>query len=106
MKIRQCIESRDDLTAAKESGSKAANDDNSEMLNFKKAEEENEANKQRLLEIAKDDKKKYTSMASLNLFEDHSYDSSNYTNVDNFEALDYEDAHHGMSFEKTPKLHF
>ncbi|GJU48293.1 hypothetical protein Tco_1217848 [Tanacetum coccineum] len=80
--------------------------DISKMLNFTKAEEENEANKQRLLELAKDDKKKLTSMPSLNLFEDHSYDSSNYIDVENFEALDYEDAHHGMSFEKTPKLHF
>ncbi|GKD02578.1 hypothetical protein Tco_1177552, partial [Tanacetum coccineum] len=65
------------------------------MLKFRKAEEENEANKQRLLELAKYDKKKLTSMPSLNLFEDHSYDSSNYIDVENFEALDYEDAHHG-----------
>ncbi|GJW75287.1 probable choline kinase 1 [Tanacetum coccineum] len=68
--------------------------DNSEMLNLRKAEEENESNKQRLLELAKDDKKKLTSMPSLNLFEDHSYDSSNYIDVENFEALDYEDARH------------
>ncbi|GKA32452.1 hypothetical protein Tco_0718819 [Tanacetum coccineum] len=80
--------------------------DNFKMLDFRKAEEENEANKQRVLELAKDDKKKLTSMPSLNLFEDHSYDSSNYINVENLEALDYEDAHHGMSFQKTPKLHF
>nr|GEV12439.1 hypothetical protein [Tanacetum cinerariifolium] len=77
--------------------------DNFEMLDFRKAEEENEANK-RVLELAKDDKKKLTFMPSLNLFKDHSYDSSNYINVENFEALDYEDAHHGMPFQKTPKL--
>nr|GEX75227.1 hypothetical protein [Tanacetum cinerariifolium] len=79
--------------------------DDFKMLDFRKAEEENEANKQRVLELAKDDKKKLISMPSLNLFEDHSYDSSNYINMKNFEALDYEDAHHEMSFQKTLKLH-
>ncbi|GKB39080.1 hypothetical protein Tco_0884022 [Tanacetum coccineum] len=68
--------------------------------------EEKEAIKQCLLELAKDHKKQLASMPRLNLFKDQSYDDSFYIDEENFEALYYEDAHLGMSFEKSPKFHF
>ncbi|GKB02250.1 hypothetical protein Tco_0830339 [Tanacetum coccineum] len=73
---------------------------------YQKAEEEKETNKQRLLELAKDHKKQLASMPRLNLFKDQSYDDSFYIDEENFEALYYEDAHLGMSFEKSSKFHF
>ncbi|GKE72275.1 hypothetical protein Tco_1534316 [Tanacetum coccineum] len=57
-----------------------------------KAEEEKEANKKCLLELAKDHKKQLASMLHLNLFGDQSYDDSFYSGKENFEASDYEDA--------------
>ncbi|GJX70635.1 hypothetical protein Tco_0307806, partial [Tanacetum coccineum] len=75
-----------------------------EDYKYWKAEEEKAANKQRLLELAKNHKKQLASMSRLNSFDDQSYDDLFQSDKENFEALDYEDAHLGMSFERSPKI--
>ncbi|GJZ80794.1 hypothetical protein Tco_0645788 [Tanacetum coccineum] len=75
-----------------------------EDYKYWKAEEEKAANEQRLLKLAKKHKKQLASMSRLNSFDDQSYDDLFQSDKENFEALDYEDAHLGMSFERSPKI--
>ncbi|GJR12627.1 hypothetical protein Tco_0795279 [Tanacetum coccineum] len=75
-----------------------------EDYKYWKAEEEKAADEQRLLELAKNHKKQLASMSRLNSFDDQSYDDLFQSDKENFEALDYEDAHLGMSFERSPKI--
>ncbi|GKF42199.1 hypothetical protein Tco_0125541 [Tanacetum coccineum] len=69
-------------------------------LDYKKA------NKESRLQIAKDRKKDRAYIPPLNLFEDHSHDDSFYSDEENFEGLDYEDAHLGFDPEKSLKFHY
>ncbi|GJT56384.1 hypothetical protein Tco_0991438 [Tanacetum coccineum] len=72
-----------------------------------KAEEEEEANNQRLLQLRRDHEEQLASMPRYNLFEDDSYeDEAYYTDEDDFEALDYEDAHLAFDREKSLKFYF
>ncbi|GKD28809.1 hypothetical protein Tco_1239587 [Tanacetum coccineum] len=71
-----------------------------DQLDYKKA------NKESRLQIAKDRKKDRAYIPPLNLFEDHSHDDSFYSDEENFEGLDYEDAHLGFDPEKSLKFHY
>ncbi|GJW40791.1 hypothetical protein Tco_0066636 [Tanacetum coccineum] len=67
-----------------------------EDYRYWKVKEEKEVNKQHFLEHAKDHKKQLAPMTRLNLFEDQSDYDSFYSDEENFEALDSEDAHLGI----------
>ncbi|GJW20098.1 hypothetical protein Tco_0030720 [Tanacetum coccineum] len=72
-----------------------------------KVEEEQLAREQRLLQRAINRMEQKQELPRFNLFEDHSYeDESYYTDEENFEALDYEDAYLAFDQEKSPKFHF
>ncbi|GJV06272.1 hypothetical protein Tco_1343928 [Tanacetum coccineum] len=72
-----------------------------------KVEEEQLAREQRLLQRAINRMEQKQELPRFNLFEDHSYeDESYYTDEENFEALDYEDAYLAFDREKSPKFHF
>ncbi|GKA20792.1 hypothetical protein Tco_0700781 [Tanacetum coccineum] len=58
------------------------------------------------LQIAKDRKTDRAYIPPLNLFEDHSHNDSFYSDEENFEGLDYEDAHLGFDPEKSLKFHY
>ncbi|GJU75924.1 hypothetical protein Tco_1272994 [Tanacetum coccineum] len=75
-----------------------------EHLKYLKAEDEKEAYKQCLIDLAKDRKKQFVSMPRLTLFEDHPHDASFYNEEDDSDVLDYKDAHLGFDPEKYPKL--
>ncbi|GJZ53268.1 hypothetical protein Tco_0608153 [Tanacetum coccineum] len=72
-----------------------------------KVEEEQLAREQRLLQRAINRMEQKHELPRFNLFEDHSYeDESYYTDEENFEALDCEDAYLAFDREKSPKFHF
>ncbi|GJZ73835.1 uncharacterized protein Tco_0637981 [Tanacetum coccineum] len=72
-----------------------------------KVEEEQLAREQRLLQRAINRMEQKQELSRFNLFEDHSYeDESYYTDEENFEALDCEDAYLAFDLEKSPKFHF
>ncbi|GKD24369.1 hypothetical protein Tco_1230583 [Tanacetum coccineum] len=62
------------------------------VLKYLNAEDEKEAYKQCLIDLAKDRKKQFVSMPRLTLFEDHPHDASFYNQEDDSDVLDYKDA--------------
>ena len=64
------------------------------------------ANKQSLLQIAKDEKEYAPSKARVGLVEEDSTDVAFYSDEESFDALDYENAYLAFDPEKSPKFHY
>ena len=64
------------------------------------------ANKQSLLQIAKDEKEYAPSKARVGLVEEDSIDVAFYSDKESFDALDYKNAYLAFDPEKSPKFHY
>jgi hypothetical protein len=64
------------------------------------------ANKQSLLQIAKDENEYAPSNARVGLVEENSIDVSFYSDKESFDALDYQNAYLAFDLEKSTKFHY